>query len=105
MLISDEPDVEAICREGLSFKMMATTGEQARIMSSRNERELVESSAWRDYDHRKLRPLGSPPGLRLVGEGTNLYGGSVQSDYDHRKLRLPGSPLGLRLVGIHELPE
>jgi hypothetical protein len=70
---------------------MATTGEQARITSSRNERELVESSARGDYDHIKLRLLGSPLGLRLVGKGTNFYGGSIQSDYDHRNR--------------HELPE
>jgi hypothetical protein len=41
MLISDEPDVEAICREGLFvrvlFRVTATTGEQARITSSRIE--------------------------------------------------------------------
>jgi hypothetical protein len=51
---------------------MATTGEQARITSSRKERELDESSAQSDCDHRKLRLLGSPPGLRLVRMGTNF---------------------------------
>jgi hypothetical protein len=54
------------------FEEVVTTGEQARITSSQNERELDESSTRRDYDHRKLRLLGSPPGLRLVGMGTNL---------------------------------
>jgi hypothetical protein len=40
-------------------------------MSSRIERELDESFARSDYDHRKLRLLRSPPGLRLVGIGMN----------------------------------
>jgi hypothetical protein len=104
MLISDEPEVEAICWEGLFVRapsgVTATTGEQARIMSSRIERELDGSSTRSDYDHGKLRLLGSLPGLRLIGVDTNFYGGSVRSDYDNRKLWLLGSPPGLCLVGV-----
>jgi hypothetical protein len=47
-------------------------GEQARITSSRNERELDESLTRREYEHRKLRLLSSALGLRLVGIGTNF---------------------------------
>jgi hypothetical protein len=54
------------------FEVMATTGEQARITSSRIECELDESSARSDYNHSKLRLLGSPPGLHLVEVGTNF---------------------------------
>jgi hypothetical protein len=76
MLIFDEADIEAICREGLFVRVLsgvtATMGEQVRITSSLIERELDGSSARSDYNHRKLRLLGSPPGLRLVVVGTNF---------------------------------
>jgi predicted nuclease of predicted toxin-antitoxin system len=49
--------------------MMVTTSEQARITSSRKERELVGSSAQCDFNHRKLRLLGSPPGVVKIRQG------------------------------------
>jgi hypothetical protein len=66
-----KPFVGKACRKVL-FKVMATTSEQARITSSRNERELVGSltratSTTRNYDCSAVHL-----DYVLVGKGTNF---------------------------------
>jgi hypothetical protein len=80
MLMSDEPDDEAICQEGLYVVLSTvamTTGNYDCTTVHPNyvwpgngheHRSRVRSN----YDHRKLRLHGSPPELRLIGLNTNF---------------------------------
>jgi hypothetical protein len=80
MLISDEPDDEAICQEGLYVvlsELVTTTRDydcsavHPNYVWPRNGHER-RSRVWSDYDHRRSRLLGSPPGLHLAGLNTNF---------------------------------
>jgi hypothetical protein len=80
MLMSDEPDDEAICREGLYVVL----SELATTIGNYDSTAVHPNYVWpgngherksrvrSDYDHKKLRLHDSPPELRLVGLNTNF---------------------------------
>jgi hypothetical protein len=102
MLIFDEPDDEAICREGLYvvlFELAMTIGDydclavHPNYIWPRNEQGR-RSSVRSDGDHRRQ------PGLRPAELNTNFTEVLPGLTTTIGKLRLLGSPPGLRLVDV-----